>query len=131
MGSLKFSIREHPRRPQHATVSGVKWTPQNELLFVSDSQALHKWTPLDAGGGTSESDSHLGVVTQLCDLSTFATDLDLLNAQRGSALVADVCLFGCSDGTMRITSAQGRLEKTEKAHTSVESQCITREMKTC
>jgi WD40 repeat protein len=89
-------------------VTGVGWTPSNELYSVSDDKSILKW------GLDGESESRL-----VDNLDVFVTDMKWLTAVRGGNVTAEVFVIGCSDGTFRIYNNIGRLDKTEKAHKSV------------
>ena len=92
-------------------VTGVGWTPSNDLYSVSDDKSIWKW------GLDGEPEQRL--IENIGD--TFVTDMKWLTSIRGGNVTAEVFVVGCSDGTFRIYNNLGRLDKTEKAHKSDES----------
>lgn len=92
-------------------VTGVGWTPSNDLYSVSDDKSIWKW------GLDGEPESKL-----VDGLEVFVTDMKWLTSVRGGTVTAEVFVIGCSDGTFRLYNNIGRLEKTEKAHKSVHRQ---------
>ena len=95
-------------------VTGVGWTPSNELYSVSDDKSILKW------GLDGESESKL-----VDNLDVFVTDMKWLTSVRGGNVTAEVFVIGCSDGTFRLYNSIGRLDKTEKAHKSVDNSAQT------
>ena len=100
-------------------VTGVGWTPSNELYSVSDDKSIQRWgldgEPMGADGGS-------GSTKLLDNLDAFVTDMKWLSSVRGGNVTAEVFVLGCSDGTFRLYNNLGRLDKTEKAHKSARKQ---------
>lgn len=107
-------------------VTGVGWTPSNELFTVSDEKLVMRWSLAGEPG------------PKICDLDSFATDFHWYSASRGAGQASREEFFavGCSDGafraqfacsctnswrcwagTFRLINKTGRVEKTVEAHT--------------
>lgn len=97
-------------------VTGVGWTPSNELFSVSDDHSILRWG-LDGEMPGSGSD---GSSKLLENLDVFVTEMKWLSSVRGGTVTAEVFVLGCSDGSFRLYNNLGRLDKTEKAHKSVD-----------
>jgi len=98
-------------------VTGVGWTPSNDLFSVSDDRSIQRWG-LD---GEQDSSGAGGQSSKLLDnLDVFVTDMKWLSSVRGGNVTAEVFVLGCSDGTFRLYNNLGRLDKTEKAHKSAQ-----------
>jgi intraflagellar transport protein 80 len=94
-------------------VTGVGWTPSNELFSVSDDRSIQRW------GLDGEQDASGAGGSKLVDgLDVFVTDMKWLSAVRGGSVTAELFVIGCSDGTFRLYNNLGRMDKTEKAHKS-------------
>ena len=94
-------------------VTGVGWTPSNELFSVSDDHSILRW------GMDGDSPSDGGSSKLLDGLDVFVTEMKWLSSVRGGNVTAEVFVLGCSDGSFRLYNNMGRLDKTEKAHKSV------------
>ena len=99
-------------------VTGVGWTPSNELFSVSDDHSILRWG-LDGESGSSDGTAAANKL--LDNLDVFVTEMKWLSAVRGGSIVAEVFVLGCSDGSFRLYNNLGRLDKTEKAHKSAHS----------
>ena len=100
-------------------VTGVGWTPSNDLYSVSDDKSIQRWG-LD--GESLGADGGSGSTKLLDNLDAFVTDMKWLSSVRGGNVTAEVFVLGCSDGTFRLYNNLGRLDKTEKAHKSASQQ---------
>ena len=86
-------------------LSGLGWTPANDLYVSSDSRVLLRY------GLNGELLGEVGS----CDY--YVTSLRWLLALKGGLLSADVMAIGCSDGCVRLVASSGRVERVFTAHT--------------
>ncbi|KAK9814722.1 hypothetical protein WJX72_010508 [[Myrmecia] bisecta] len=96
-----------PRVQVHKELaSAVGWSISNELFSTSDDHTIHSW---------KASGEHSG---QVCSLDAYSTDLHWYpcasRRQQGGA--TDVLAVSCTDGTFKILSKSGRVEKSVDAH---------------
>ena len=83
--------------------TGVSWSGANELLSVGDDKTIWQWTV----DGEPQA--------QLMEVDCCCTDLlwyPSTQGQKGS----DVFVIGCTDGTFKLVSKVGRIEKVVAAH---------------
>jgi len=83
--------------------TGVSWSGANELLSVGDDKTIWQWTV----DGEPQA--------QLMEVDCCCTDLlwyPSTQGQKGS----DVFVVGCTDGTFKLVSKVGRIEKVVAAH---------------
>ncbi|KAJ9526633.1 hypothetical protein QJQ45_017601 [Haematococcus lacustris] len=87
--------------------SACGWSVWNELFTCSDDQTIHKWNSI----GESEG--------KVCQLDAYFTDIHWypLSSKKNQAGGTDVFAVGCTNGTFKILSRTGRLEKNVEAHT--------------
>jgi len=109
---MRLKLMQQPRNKHTAMVTGVGWTPSNELFSVSDDRSIQRWG-LDGEQDTSGAAGSHKIVD---GLDVFVTDMKWLSSVRGGNVTAELFVLGCSDGTFRLYNNLGRLDKTEKAH---------------
>ena len=81
-------------------MSGVGWTPSNELFVVSDDRVLARYSLTgEVLDGT------------VCALDVYVTAMRWLAAVKGGQLTADCLALGCSDGSVRLMAGNGRVER--------------------
>eukprot|EP00033_Pygsuia_biforma_P003426 GCRY01003755.1.p1 GENE.GCRY01003755.1~~GCRY01003755.1.p1 ORF type:complete len:862 (+),score=264.97 GCRY01003755.1:209-2794(+) len=87
--------------------TGVGWTSDSELISCADDGIVQKW---------SLEGEPLGEITKIAD--SFPTVLHLLpkKGQGNVGKANEIFAVGCSDGTIRLYSMMGRLEKKVEAH---------------
>ena len=84
-------------------VSGVGWTPSNELYLVSDDRRVRRWS-LSTGHG------EVGL-TSVVEVDYYVTCMRWLNSVKGGQLSTDCLALACSDGAVRLMTANGRVER--------------------
>lgn len=101
---MKFKVKRLDRNKHTDIVSSVGWTNSGELFSVSDDQTMFKW---DMNG---EPDS------KVMDIEVPVMDMDWLPSGKGANEVAAIA---CSDGSFKLVSKAGRVEKNiTEAHAS-------------
>lgn len=101
---MKFKIKRLDRNRHQDIVSSVGWTNGGELFSISDDQTMLKW---DING---EPDS------KVMDIEIPVMDMDWLPSGKGAN---EVVAIACSDGSFKLVSKAGRVEKNiTEAHAS-------------
>ena len=80
-------------------VSGVGWTPSNEVFACSDDRSLRRY------GMAGEA------LATVCELEYFVTAMRWLTTVKGGQLSADCLALACSDGALRLMGSNGRVER--------------------
>eukprot|EP00697_Spironema_sp_BW2_P009564 gnl/Spiro4/24517_TR12154_c0_g1_i1.p1 gnl/Spiro4/24517_TR12154_c0_g1~~gnl/Spiro4/24517_TR12154_c0_g1_i1.p1 ORF type:complete len:763 (+),score=251.36 gnl/Spiro4/24517_TR12154_c0_g1_i1:87-2375(+) len=80
-------------------VPAVGWTAQNDIVSFSDDKTAARWK------------GNLEQVVKLCDVDYYATDLHFSPVRR-----SDVLAVGASDGTLKLVTLAGRVDKSVEAH---------------
>ena len=80
-------------------MSGVGWTPSNDLFACSDDRALVRYAL------TGE------VLERVAVLDAHVTAMRWLMSVKGGQLTADCLALGCSDGAVRLMGSNGRVER--------------------
>ena len=93
-------------------VSGVGWTPSNELFACSDERVVQRY---------AMSGEPLGVVAQ-CDY--YVTCMRWLTTVKAGVLSADCLALACSDGAVRLLSSGGRVERVIAAAHTGSALCV-------
>ncbi|GMH38669.1 hypothetical protein BSKO_06553 [Bryopsis sp. KO-2023] len=104
---MKLNV-EVQTSPVHTDlVSALGWNRANELFTCSDDHTIHRWNSTGQPEG------------KVCGLEAFVTDMHWYpvssKGQQGNA--TDIFAVACSDGTFKIISGRGRVEKYTEAHT--------------
>lgn len=104
---MKFKIKKLEKNKHSDIVTAVSWNTSNELVSVSDDLTAYKW---DFNGEPT---------SKLFDIDVPCVDIDWYpSARAGNDLLA----IGCANGSIKLMSKTGRLEKNvDKAHNG----CIT------
>lgn len=101
---MRFKIKRLERSKHSDIVSTVGWSNSGELFSVSDDLTLLKW---DMNG---EFDS------KIMDIDVPVVDMDWLPSGKGAN---EVVALACSDGSFKLVSKAGRIEKSiSEAHAS-------------
>ena len=99
---MRFKIKKLEKSKHTDIVVGVAWNTSNELVSASDDMSVYKW---DFNGEP---------VNKLMDLDVPCTDMDWFPVARASN---ELLAIGYSNGSIKLMSKSGRIEKTvEKAH---------------
>jgi intraflagellar transport protein 80 len=104
---MRLKITQQPNVQHEEIITGIGWTAGNELYTCSDDKKICKW---DMNG------EPLGTVMQL---DAYVTDFQWFPARQagqGTKAASDVFVVGCVDGTFRLISKSGRVEKEVSAH---------------
>ena len=97
---LKVNTWHTKQHSQFAT--GCSWSGSNDLLSVSDDRTIWQW---NVDGEPQQ---------QLLEGDSCCTDLLWYPAQQGKG--SDLFVVGCTDGTFKLISKTGRIEKSVAAH---------------
>jgi intraflagellar transport protein 80 len=101
---MRFKIKRLERSKHTDIVSAVGWSNAGELFSVSDDLSLLKW---DVQGEFE---------SKVLELEAPVLDLDWLPSGKGAA---EVVALACSDGSFKLVSKAGRVEKSiSEAHAS-------------
>mmetsp|Transcript_45447 Transcript_45447/g.72922 ORF Transcript_45447/g.72922 Transcript_45447/m.72922 type:complete len:761 (-) Transcript_45447:178-2460(-) len=91
--------------PHQELVSAVGWNAFNELYSCSDDQTVCRWDMNGDAGG------------KVCDIDGYVTDMQWFpGASKSTVAGNDVFAASCSDGTFKVVSRGGRVEKSVEAH---------------
>ena len=93
---MKFKIKRLDRNKHTDIVSCVGWTNSGELFSVSDDQTMLKW---DINGEPE---------SKIMDIDVPVMDMDWLPSGKGTN---EVVAIACSDGSFKLVSKAGRVEK--------------------
>ena len=100
---MRFKVNTWHTKKHTEFATGVSWSGANELLSVGDDKTIWQWTV----DGEPQA--------QLMEVDCCCTDLlwyPSTQGQKGS----DVFVVGCTDGTFKLVSKVGRIEKVVAAH---------------
>jgi intraflagellar transport protein 80 len=101
---MRFKIKRLERSKHSDIVSSVVWSNAGELFSVSDGLTMLKW---DMNG---ELDS------KILDIDVPVVDMDWLPSGKEAN---EVVALACSDGSFKLVSKAGRIEKSiSEAHAS-------------
>ena len=104
---MRFKIKKLDKSKHTDIVTSVSWNTSNELTSVSEDLTAYKW---DFNGEPTG---------KLLDLEAPCVDIDWYPSARGGN---DIMAVACANGSIKLYSKLGRLEKNvEKAHNG----CIT------
>ncbi len=99
---MRFKIKKLEKGKHTDIVSAVAWGAANELFSISDDLTVYKW---DFNGEP---------VTKLMDIESPCVDMDWFPSARASN---ELLALGSADGSIKLISASGRIEKSlDKAH---------------
>ncbi|KAG1681157.1 hypothetical protein FOA52_015600 [Chlamydomonas sp. UWO 241] len=103
---MKLNVTLSPSGVHTDLVGSVGWNVWGELFSASDDQSVRKWN----AAGEPE-----GVV---CTLDCFFTDLMWypVSSKKNQAGGTDVFAVACTDGSFKIVTRQGRMERSVDAH---------------
>ena len=96
---MQLKVSQHPSNKHSEIVTGVSWSGSNELVTVSDDRKLWLWNV----EGEPQS--------QLCEVDTFCTELRWFPSAQGRTKDSDIFVIGCTDGSFKLVSKSGRVEK--------------------
>ncbi|MEW5301900.1 MAG: hypothetical protein WDW36_004725 [Sanguina aurantia] len=104
---MKLKVQQASSNVHPELCATVGWNVWNELFSASDDQTIHKWNML----GEPEA--------KVCNLDAYFTDLHWypVSSKKSQAGGTDVFAVACTNGTFKIMSRTGRLEKSVDAHT--------------
>ena len=80
-------------------VTGVSWSASNELLTVGDDKKVWLWN--------AEGEPQVQVI----EVDTFCTALLWFPSIHGRSKETDIFVVGCTDGSFKLISRAGRVEK--------------------
>lgn len=100
---MKFKIKRLERGKHTDIVSCVGFSNSNELFSVSDDMTIWKW---DMNGEPDQ---------KIMDIDVNVIDMDWMPTGKGAN---EVLALACSDGSFKLVSKAGRIEKSvAEAHT--------------
>ena len=100
---MRFKVNSWHTKKHNEFATGVSWSGANELLSVGDDKTIWQWTV----DGEPQA--------QLMEVDCCCTDLLWYPSMQGSK-GSDVFVIGCTDGTFKLISKVGRIEKVVPAH---------------
>mmetsp|Transcript_12473 Transcript_12473/g.33372 ORF Transcript_12473/g.33372 Transcript_12473/m.33372 type:complete len:742 (-) Transcript_12473:178-2403(-) len=102
---MKLIISPAQKNQHSDIVTGVCWTPNGELLSCSDDKSILRWNSQgESQGKVGAFDSHF------TGMHWFPS------VNKAAAGQSDTFAVACSDGSFKIVSKTGRLEKSVDAH---------------
>ena len=96
---MRYKVTQQPVNKHTEIVTGVSWSAANELLSVSDDKKVWLWNV--------EGEPQ----TQVAETDTFCTELLWFPTVQGRSKEAEVFVVGCTDGSFKLISKAGRVEK--------------------
>jgi intraflagellar transport protein 80 len=106
---MRFKIKKFEKNKHGDIVTAVSWNASNELISASEDLTIYKW---DLNGEP---------VSKLLDLDIPCIDIDWFPSSRsGSELLA----IGCTNGSIKLMSKSGRIEKSVENTHSGSITCI-------
>mmetsp|Transcript_43977 Transcript_43977/g.71548 ORF Transcript_43977/g.71548 Transcript_43977/m.71548 type:complete len:763 (+) Transcript_43977:114-2402(+) len=104
---MRLKVSQLPKNQHTDIVTAVGWNSTNELFTCSDDQTIWKWNWAGEPQGKV-----FGVE------NTYFTDVHWFPSARlrQQSAAADVFVVSCTDGTFKLVSKTGRLEKSVDAH---------------
>ncbi|EFJ41230.1 intraflagellar transport protein IFT80 [Volvox carteri f. nagariensis] len=103
---MRLKVKQGSAQVHSELTGAVGWNVWNELYSCSDDQNIHKWNML----GEPEQ--------KVCQLDAYYTDIHWypLSSKKTQAGGTDVFAVACTDGSVKIISRTGRVEKSIEAH---------------
>ena len=95
---MQLKLTQQPSNKHSEIVTGVSWSGSNELITVGDDKKLWLWNV----EGEPQA--------LLYEPDTFCTELRWLPSAQGRK-EAEVFVLGCTDGSFKLISKAGRVEK--------------------
>ena len=102
MPQLKVNIWHTKKHKEFAT--GVSWSGSNDLLSVADDRTIWQWNV----DGEPQA--------QLMEVDSCCTDLLWYPTVQAGNKGSDLFVVGCTDGSFKLISKTGRIEKSVPAH---------------
>ena len=102
MGQLKVNTWHTKKHKEFAT--GVSWSGSNDLLSVADDRTIWQWNV----DGEPQA--------QLMEVDSCCTDLLWYPSVQAGNKGSDLFVVGCTDGSFKLISKTGRIEKSVQAH---------------
>jgi len=100
---MQLVVSSHPVNKHTELVTGASWSGSNELLTVGDDKVVWMWN--------AEGEPQSMVI----ELDCYCTSIAWHPASAGRQ-GSDVFVVSCTDGTFKLISKQGRIEKSVPAH---------------
>ena len=96
---MRWKVTRHPNNKHSEIVTGVSWSAANELLSVGDDKKIWLWNV--------EGEPQV----QVTEMDSFCTELLWFPSVQGRGKEPDVFVVGCTDGSFKLISRFGRVEK--------------------
>uniref|UniRef100_A0A7S2QU27 Intraflagellar transport protein 80 n=2 Tax=Chlamydomonas chlamydogama TaxID=225041 RepID=A0A7S2QU27_9CHLO len=102
---MRLKVKQAPS-PHSELAGAVGWNVWNELFSCSDDQTIQKWNLVGEPEG------------KVCGLDAYYTDMMWypVSSKKNQAGGTDVFAVACTDGSFKIVSRTGRVEKSVEAH---------------
>lgn len=97
---MKFKVKKNDIQKHQEIVNDIAWTINNELYSISDDNVIYKW---DCNTLQNE---------KFFELDSFPTSIDWMPA--GNKGVNDIVAIGFSDGSFKLITRLGKLDKEVK-----------------
>uniref|UniRef100_A0A7S0WTZ1 Intraflagellar transport protein 80 homolog n=1 Tax=Chlamydomonas leiostraca TaxID=1034604 RepID=A0A7S0WTZ1_9CHLO len=103
---MRLKIKQAPTAVHTDLAGACGWSVWNELYSCGDDQIIHKWNLQGEPEG------------KVCQLDAYFTDMHWypLSSKKNQAGGTDVLAASCTNGSFKILSRTGRLEKSVDAH---------------
>lgn len=103
---MRLTVKQSSATVHTELTGALGWNVWNELFSCSDDQTIHKWNML----GEPEQ--------KVAQLDAYFTDLHWypVNSKKTQAGGTDIFAVSCTDGSVKIISRTGRVEKSIEAH---------------
>lgn len=95
---VRMQVSQHPSKKHSEIVTGASWSGANELVTVGDDKKIWLWNV----EGEPQA--------PLLDMDTFCTELRWFPSLHGGK-GSEVFVVGCTDGSFKLISKTGRIEK--------------------
>ncbi|PNH11834.1 Intraflagellar transport protein 80 [Tetrabaena socialis] len=103
---MRLKVKQGSAQVHSELTAALGWNVWNELYSCSDDQTIHKWNML----GEPEQ--------KVCQVDAYYTDLHWypMSSKKTQAGGTDVFAVACTDGSVKVISRTGRVEKSIEAH---------------
>jgi len=96
---VQVLTQTHPTKKHSEFVTGVSWSSTNELVSVADDKKVWLW---NVEGEPQQ---------LLLDTDTFCTEVRWFPSLGGGGKGSEIFVVGCTDGSFKLVSKSGRVEK--------------------
>ncbi|KAL9641874.1 hypothetical protein ABK040_000254 [Willaertia magna] len=99
---MRLQLQQESTQPHKDVCTALGWCRDNQLYSISDDKQIWKW---NLNGEP---------ISKLCEVDVFVTDMHWFPSysKKLASSTSDVFVISCSDGSFRLVSKSGRVEKT-------------------